>query len=313
MRKSYRILIGFLLIMVLTWPYTARAEGLFDDEVVFGGTFRLESGETLDGSLIILGGIATLEYDSTVTGDVVLMGGTLRAAGLIQGNVVGFGGLITLDDTAVIEGNLTAVGANINQAEGARVEGDITDTARGPLTFNLPGGIQVPRIDFGLSPAFNIIWFTLKVFLWAALAVLAVLFLPSHLERVSSVAVQQPLIAGGLGLLSLVVLPMLLLIMTVTIILIPAVLILALLVVFAWAFGLISLGMEVGKRIANMFKQEWAAAVSAGIGTFVLMLVLNGLDVIIPCVGWLFPALIGCVGFGAVLLTRFGVQNYPLE
>jgi hypothetical protein len=80
----------------------------------------------------------------------------------------------------------------------------------------------------------------------------------------------------------------------------------------AWIFGLIALGMEVGKRLAELAKQEWAPAVSAGLGTFVLIFVLNGLDMLIPCAGWVFPALAGMLGLGAVLLTRFGMQDYPL-
>ncbi|HSF80473.1 MAG TPA: polymer-forming cytoskeletal protein [Anaerolineales bacterium] len=312
MRLILKLALGLLLLIALAWPQTARAEGLLDDEVVFGGTFRLESGETLDGNLIILGGIATLEEGSILTGNVVLLGGTVQAAGVIQSNVVGLGGLVSLADTAVVEGNVTSIGAHVDQAEGAQVEGDITDAVRGPLTFTFPGGVEVPRIDFGFTPVFDLMWFVLKVFLWAALAVLAVLFLPAHTKRVSEAAVGQPLVAGGLGLLSVVVLPLAAIILAITIIMIPAVLILVLLVGLAWAFGLIALGLEVGNRIEKLLNQEWVAAVSAGVGTFVLMLVLNGLDVVIPCVGWVIPALAGFVGLGAVLLTRFGTQNYPV-
>ena len=312
MRIIYRILLGFMLLIAVAWPKAARAEGLLDDEVVFGGIFRLESGETLEGSLIVVGGIAMLEAESTVTGDVVLFGGTIQAAGMIQGDVVGLGGLITLDDTAVVEGDLTSIGAHVEQAAGAQVKGEITDTSRGPFVFRFPSGVRVPRIDFGFSPLLNFIWFTLKIFLWAALAVLLVLFLPAHTERVSAAAVQQPLVAGGLGLLSLAILPLVTLIFVVTIILIPAVPVLAVVVALTWMFGLVSLGMEVGKRLSKLANQEWASAVSAGVGTFTLILVLNGLDAIIPCVGWVIPALVGLVGLGAVLLTRFGTQSYPL-
>jgi len=51
--------------------------------------------------------------------------------------------------------------------------------------------------------------------------------------------------------------------------------------------------------------------ISTGIGAFVLTLVINGLNALVPCVGWL-PALIVCsIGLGAVLLTRLGTQAYP--
>ena len=313
MRMKYRALLWLMLLIPLTWPQAAMAAGTLDDEVVFGGTFRLESGETLDGSLIVVGGIATLEDGSIVTGDVILFGGTIQAAGLVEGNVIGLGGLITLDDTAVVEGDLTTIGAHVEQAAGAQVKGEITDTSRGPFVFRFPGGVRFPRIDFGTSPLLSFIWFTFKIFLWAALAVLTVLFLPAHTERVSAAAVEQPLVAGGLGLLSLAVLPLVTLIFLVTIVLIPAVPVLAVVVALAWMLGLVSLGMEVGKRLAKLANQEWVSAVYSGVGTFTLILVLNSLDAFIPCVGWVISALVGLVGLGAVLLTRFGTQSYPLE
>ena len=32
---------------------------------------------------------------------------------------------------------------------------------------------------------------------------------------------------------------------------------------------------------------------------------------LVPCVGWVLPVLVGCIGFGAVVLTRLGSQAYP--
>jgi len=79
----------------------------------------------------------------------------------------------------------------------------------------------------------------------------------------------------------------------------------------AWAFGLIALGLEVGSRLGKIINQEWAPALSAGVGTLLLIIVLNGLQTVVPCVGWVFPAIAGMVGLGAVILTRFGTQPYP--
>jgi hypothetical protein len=161
------------------------------------------------------------------------------------------------------------------------------------------------------SPALNAVAFIFKVFLWAALAVLLVLFLPVHTRRVSQSAINQPLIAGGLGLLTVVALPVLVLALAITILLIPVSLLVIALAALAWMFGLIALGLEVGDRLAQLLKQEWAPAVEAGAGTFVLILILNGLQQVVPCVGWIAPAIAGMVGLGAVLLTRFGLQTYP--
>jgi len=68
--------------------------------------------------------------------------------------------------------------------------------------------------------------------------------------------------------------------------------------------------LEVGQRISLALHQDWPLPLSAALGTFVLNFVANGIG-FIPCVGWLVPFLIGLLGLGAVLLSRFGTQAYP--
>lgn len=307
--QKYLVMI-FILVIALAMPSTALARGLLADRVVFGDNFTLKSGETLDGNLVVFGGNAVLEQSSTVTGDVVIMGGNLDSNGTVKGNVVGLGGLVSLEETAVVEGDVTMIGAQLDRAQGARIQGQVISNLKAPLTFTFPGGVQVPRFDVSFSPVLNAAAFILKIFLWAALAVLLVLFLPDHTRRVTQTAIAQPLVAGGLGLLTVVVLPVLVLALAITILLIPVSLLVVALAGLAWMYGIIALGLEVGDRLAQLMKREWAPAVAAGVGTFMLILVLNGLREVVPCVGWVAPALAGMVGLGAVLLTRFGLQTY---
>jgi hypothetical protein len=58
-------------------------------------------------------------------------------------------------------------------------------------------------------------------------------------------------------------------------------------------------------------KQDWALPVSAMVGTFLLTLLINGLGAIVPCIGWVVPALVGMVGLGAALVTRYGARALP--
>jgi len=174
-------------------------------------------------------------------------------------------------------------------------------------------GFSYPIFNMGFPGVFNILWFFTKIVLWAALAVLVILFLPEQTERVSRAAVQQPLLTGGLGLLTAAVLPPLLLLLFISVCLIPVALVLLIVAGLAWAFGLIALGYEVGKRLTALAKQEWAPAVSAGLGTLLLMFVLNASGSLLSCIGLILPFLVGVVGFGAVILTRFGTQTYTTE
>lgn len=312
MRSMRKLTLLFLLALLtaLVWPQAALAQAPSGDKFVTGGTYTLEEGQTLNGNLFILGGIATLKTGSRITGDVILTGGTIRASGQIDGNILATGGLIDLNDTALVKGDVTTIAANLNRATGARIEGNVNSGFSGPFTFTLPEGVQVPDVRVNFNPILNIFWYFTRSFLWAALAVVVVLFAPRQSERVVKAVVVQPLITGGIGLLTSIVFPLLLVLIAITLIGIPISLLGAFLLVVAWAFGLVSIGMEVGKRLAEALSQDWALPVSAGIGTFLLTLLINGIG-FIDCIGWIPGALVGVLAVGAVLLTRFGTQVYP--
>jgi hypothetical protein len=322
-RLAYLALL-FALLLSLAWPVGAWARGqegefssplhrrLDEDKFVFGGSYTLESGERLDGDLIVFGGNVTLEVDSEVAGDVIVMGGNLVASGQVDGSVSCIGGNVTLNDTAVVDGDVTvAGGANLDRAEGSEIDGDVHSGRAGPFDFSFPRRGYVPGIRMSITPLADALWFLFQTFFWAGLAVLLVMFLPNHVERTANAAISQPLVTGGVGLLTLIVAIFLLPILAITIILLPASLLGALLLAVAWLFGMAALGLEVGRRLERQFRQEWPLAVSAGIGTFVFVLVIFGISKIVPCIGWAFPVIAGLVGIGAVLLTRFGVLVYP--
>jgi hypothetical protein len=313
------------VLLALAVPSTAFAKGLSDDQVVFGGQFTLRSGEEMDGNLVVFGGSVELESGSTVDGDVVVFGGIVDADGTITGNVVGIGGPVNLGESAVVEGDVVSVGAPIKRSPGAIVEGEVVDTIQGPFTFSFPGemqafpgGVQLPVMDMHFNPLVSLVQFILWLFVGTVVATLVVLFVPEHIERVAFTAVSSPLPSLGIGLLTAVLVPpllifmiLLMIILIVTICLLPFALLAVIFVaVVAWAFGLIALGYEVGKRLAKGLNRDWAPPLSAGIGTFLLLLVVNGLGMI-PCIGWIFPLLAGMLGLGAVILSRFGTRVYP--
>ncbi len=313
MKKYLYIFLLIFVVVSLALPSsTALAKGLAEGKVVFGGSYRLESGQSLDGDLVIFGAVATLEQDSVVKGSVLLFGANLEASGDVNGDVVGVGGLVTLNETATIDGDVLTLGAHLDKSNGARIMGDVTDISQAPYTFAFPGEVKIPQSNFNLFPEVNYVWYVLKLFLWAALAILVVLFVPNASGRVGQAFIHQPLVAAGLGLLTVVLAIPLAIVLIVTIILSPLGLFILLLLGLCWAFGLIAIGLEIGKRFAILVKREWADPVSAALGTFFLMLVINGTNEMIPCVGWMLPAAIGMIGLGAVLMTRFGTQVYPL-
>lgn len=313
--KSFKIFYTILVIIALLWPGTVFAKDLLDDKVVFGGSFTLAEGETLNGNLVVFGGTITLEINSTVNGDVVLIGGTVDAAGTVNGSLVGVGGVLQLGETARIHGDLVTVGAALNRDIGAEVSGQVIQGFGFPFQFSGPSEMQFddinpPSINIRSNPALDAVWFSFRMFMWAALAVLLVIFFFTQTDRVASAAFDQPLITGGAGLLTAFLAPLALVALAITIILSPVAVVAAILLGVAWLLGWVALGLEVGRRISKMLEQEWAPAIAAGVGTLVLYFVLAGFQELVPCVGWLPRFLVGVWGLGAVLMTYFGTRNY---
>lgn len=308
--RNIKILTCLLWMAALVWPNAAYARGLADDKVIFGGTYTLAEGETLDGSIVVFGGAITLEANSTVNGDVVLMGGTVDAAGTINGDMVGIGGVLQLSEAAIVNGSLVTIGAALDRAVGAEINGDVVQGINPPFQFNLPEDAVTPAVSIDHNPALEVVWFFFRMFMWAALAILLVIFFAKPTERVANAALDEPLITAGAGLLTAVLSPLAVLALVITIILSPVGLVLAVLLALAWLFGWVALGLEVGQRVAKILNQEWAPAIASGVGTLILYFVLAGFDQIVPCVGGLPRVVVGLWGMGAVIMTYFGTRDY---
>jgi hypothetical protein len=302
-------LIVSVLLLALPQQALAASPGL----VVLGPTYTLESGDVLDDNLFILGGTASLEVDSVVKGNVILLGGNLSVAGVIEGNLTAAGGVIYIQDTATVEGDFSSLGAQIEREQGAEIWGDINSER--DIPFNIvPGNWQNTfMMPATMTPILDLGWFSLRVVLWGLLGLLVVMFLPVPTERVARAITGQPLVAGGLGLATGIILPILLMVLVLTICLIPFTVIGFLLLALAWVFGFIAVGLELGKRFGRIFNREWQPALAAGLGTFLLALLLNGMGAVIPCLGWIPQLIVGALGLGGVLLTRFGTQEYINE
>ena len=323
--KLFFVLAILSLLLVAAAPLSAGGP-LDGGPVIFGGNYTLVSGDTLNGDLVVFGGNVTIEADAQVKGSIVIFGGNISLDGTMTGDLVLIGGSGAMGEKAVIGGDLVKVGASFSQAEGSRIEGEIRDepaieipAPTIPEVPNVPEVPSVPEIpavpNVPEPPIWNPIGSAFGVLgqavLIAALAMLLVLFLRPQMERVAQAFTLQPLVAGGVGLLTVFVFPLLLVFMAVTIILILGIPFAVLALVLAWLFGIVSLGMEVGERFTRAIGQDWSPVLTTGFGTFLLVLVVQGIG-LAPCVGWLVPFLVGATGVGAVLLAFFSRAN-PLK
>jgi hypothetical protein len=306
--KVLTLLLVLILLLAPAIPAYAQGPNPGGGQVLFGRNYTVESGEAFDGDLVVFGGNVTIEEDAILNGNLVVIGGTIKSNGETKGDVVVVGGQINLEEAALVTGNVVTVGGQLQQAEGAKIQGDIVNnvapdislpTGRIPPTApdtTNPPDIPTPNIDIHFNPFAEVFWIFFWAVIVAAFSMLLSLFWQPQIERTGHVIITQPLMTGAIGLLSFLVAAILFLTV------IPPVLI-----AFAWLFGVVAMGSQVGERFSKAVNQGWSPVLTIGFGTFLLMLV-GGAIGLIPCLGGMALFLLGLVGIGGSIITWFGVR-----
>jgi hypothetical protein len=330
MKALYKTITLLVLLAFLALPTGAVfAKGMEDGKVVFGDSYTLKSGETLDGDLVVMGGAVEVQNNATVDGDVVVMGGSIQIDGTVNHDVVIIGGTMSLGSTAVVGGNVVTVGGSLQKADGAQVKGQVInsvapaiDIANGTTMLPLftspvtPQAPQPPKFDFRFNPLDSTLKALGLAFLMALLAALVMALIPAPTQRVGQAISTQPVVAGGLGCITALLVPfafLMLALLTLTIILAPLTISLigigTILLVVALVFGEIAIGYEVGYRLVKSFHGEWPLPLTAGLGTFLTVLVVNAVSGLLWCFGWWVPLLFGALAMGGIIMTRFGTRS----
>lgn len=308
-RQIWLVILLAVLLVVLIAP-AALAQSDSGDRLVVGRSFVLRSGEELNGDLTVIGGSAELQVDSVVRGTVTVVGGALNLAGTVRGDVSVFGGSATLRESAVIEGNLVVPGGVIRRAPRAVVSGDVFG-GTGLLPWPIFGGwadadnaFISPNGPTGVLRAL-VLWQIVTagwVLGLALLGAMAVAIAPQAMGRMATQAATEPVVSFAMGLLTLVVgvlLGLLLLIACCSGLLVWLALAAAGLV------GWLAVGLWVGQRLLQALKVRAASSLAEVALGVALITVLARLP---WCIGFLIVLVIGSVGLGAVVLTRFGTQ-----
>jgi len=213
--------------------------------------------------------------------------------------LVVIGGNVDLRAGALVEGDLVNPGGRINREPGAEVRGNLV------TQFNFQ---WMRNIHIGLGVSwFSGVWQLAQAVALTGVALLLMLIIPDHVARTADIVARKPMAAGGLGLITFILLPFALIITIITLVLPPVIL---LVVIFGYVFGWVALGFHLGKGLANTLNADWSRLMQGALGTFLLSLAA-GFVAWIPCVGWLAGLGLGMVGLGAVLLTRFGTLQEP--
>ena len=307
MKANLKFLILLVLMAVLVIPTgPAYAQGITTDggRVIFGSNFTLAKDDTFNGDLVVFGGNVTVEEGAELNGNLVVFGGTISSNGNVKGDVVIIGGQIKLEEKAVVNGDLVTIGGQEERAEGAVVNGEVVKNvapniqlpkATVPPQVIIPN-VQTPPVEINYNPFLQFF----KVFFWAfiiaAFAMLLTLFWQAPIERTGNFIVTQPLMSGLIGFVAVLVG----IIFFLTII--PP-----MVVAFAWLFGIVAMGREVGERFSAAINQRWTPVITVGTGTFLVMLV-GGAVGSITCLGGIMLFLLGLLGVGGAISTWFNLQ-----
>ncbi len=305
--------------------------------VKFGGNILVEKEELAEEAVAIGGSV---RVDGQVSRDVVAIGGPVRVNGHVGGDVVSVGSSVYLGPDAVVEGDVSSTGGTIERSPGSQIHGSTSEVDppwRGPWRegrdFDPPFG---PFTLFGASmDAFGSI---LGMVTLALLTCLTLLIARRPLEQVDLRLRTEPLKSAAVGLLGVfssvplvvVVLGILFMVSLVLVVLLVGCLLLVLLPFFAMALVLALLlalmlgysasAYRVGRWLEERYERSFGGPYAAAL---VGVLVIQVLSLIGHLLSWgpgvldvfsnmflLFGGIVQfaawMVGFGAVLLSRFG-------
>ncbi|MGA9520898.1 MAG: polymer-forming cytoskeletal protein [Myxococcaceae bacterium] len=267
-----------------------------------------DPGDRVSAGRVVVG------ENETVT-SAISWGGGVEINGHVEDDAVAFGGDVTLGPRAVVEGDVVAFGGSVRRAQGAVIEGDVV-TFGGKVSQDAKkedAGEEVSIAPRAVAEAVKrherntpavvaaLIWF-MSLF---GIGFLTTLLMPERMKRIELEIRANPLKSGLTGFLSTLALFPLTVLLVVTVIGIPVAVALWVLAPVAAVVGYAAVATELGTRLP-LFRGRKTQAIVLALGIAVLVLVG-----FVPILGPLALTFLGCMGFGAIIRTRFGARGKP--
>ncbi|HEX9943317.1 MAG TPA: hypothetical protein VGG03_14950 [Thermoanaerobaculia bacterium] len=289
-----------------------------------GGSVRVDKDEIVDAAVAV-GGSVTV--DGEVEDEVAAIGGPAHIQGRVGGDVISVGSSVHLGPKAVVDGNVTSVGGRIRREPGSVIHGETAEV--GFFPWERHGRWLGP--GWGLWGGFlggvsDVMGSLTVLVLMGLLVSLTLLVARRPLERVDRQLAAQPWQSAAVGLAGVVFFwPLLFVVTILLLITIVGCLLIALYpFLFLWVALLLLLGYaavvyRVGRWLESRFNRRFGgpyAAALMGLLAIQGWLVLGNLLDLLPgpfgTMVWLFGLLLVVaaviVGFGAVILARFGLE-----
>jgi hypothetical protein len=281
---------------------------------LYAAGFTVSVTGTVAGDITAMGNNVVLNSSAPTSGNARLAGASVVVDSPIQGSLLASAASLTLN--APIAGDFSFYGESISFGPNARIDGKVAIQA--PREISVPASVatadrvtfqQITTPDYAgeagrtAENIFRGFWFAVwaTVLWWLLLFVVGAAFIaaaPSLVSELSSLSARQPFRRLGLGTLSFAATIGLVLVAALTVIgifLLPVVLIYVFVACsLAYLAGVYLVGARIWSAIAPLetnLQRIIALAIS---------LVIGGLLVMVPFVGWLITLLFLAFGFGVI-------------
>jgi hypothetical protein len=303
-----------------------------DELVKIGVDVTVAPEDTIQGDVVAI--TSDLSVFGFVEGDAVCISGDLEITGTVLGDAVVISGDADIGSTAVIEGDLVCISGGLSKHENAKVEGEVVNLSLPFISPVLHHAFKFikPGPARGIKPRFGpmgrrvmgLFVYLIKVIALVVFIFLIVLFFKKGMDRVADAienSFWRSALAGFVGVIIIVPLTILLVVLIIGIPLIP---LLWIAFLAALIFGFASITYTIGKIAAE--KKNWkdrSPYMLALVGLVVIEIVpfLGNLTIIaggpfsvigsiLKVLGFIISYVAWIIGFGGVILTRFGTCQF---
>jgi len=275
-----------------------------------GGETIIVNGD-VSGDVIVGCSQTHIASTAKIDGDLLFGAGNACIDGLIEGDIKGQGGEITISNG--VKGNIDLKAESLTILPTANIQGNLTYTSEqeaniqsgaqigGVTTHNLPKVEEKHAKSFPFNP-FSGIGGKVSGFLMALIAGLIIILLaPRRLTSIAESIRSSPGPSAGWGALILFVTPIAAIIVCITIIGIPVGLIALALWGMAIYLAQIPVGLFIGRWIIGHFREVEGKAIM--VGALALGLVILKLLRLIPHLGFFIGLAVILFGLGAIVVS----------
>lgn len=298
------------------------AAGRADVSGIVGGSVRVAAGTVtvsgdIGGDLVIAGGRVEIPSQASIAGDLILTGGSVDLRGSVAGDVEG--SVMNMSIGGTIAGNVDVDTSRFEIVGSARITGNVTYTSAssGSIAPSATIGGTLERREgtpWGGSDG----WLEqssgrLLRTLWALIAGVVIVAVAPRLAAAIARNGRSVVAAMGVGLLTLIAVPILAIGLTVTLIGLPTGLILVALFVIALYLSQVFAGLAIGRFILPNGWNDGSRGFNLLAMTIGVIIIAAASFIPVPFASGVIAALVTLWGVGAaaMVLGQLGTRPAP--